>query len=177
VADYPSYDLAKSKELVQQIGGLSFTLTTQDSTERQQLGQLIQSQLSAAGINVEVKPVDATKAIGDLFSKNYEAYTFFPPGHPDPDNWVRPLVSGNPATDLSGEDDPQLVALLKQAQASNDQAERKQIYAQVSAHMAQTVPLVFISDHPFVVIMSPSVQGLPQLQFDDYYLDQVWLKP
>jgi peptide/nickel transport system substrate-binding protein len=146
VPGYRTYDLAKAKALVKQLGGLS--VTTQGAGQGSVLEDLIEgvaSQWEAAGIKVTIIPTSTETAGIQVFqSGKWQSY-------------VQTVGAFDPAAGLgvgvkllstsfeSGIDDPHLDALFNEAAEALNVTARRQLYEQAAEYISQQAygPLLF----------------------------------
>jgi peptide/nickel transport system substrate-binding protein len=149
VPGYRTYDLAKAKALVQQLGGLTVDLGVLSSYVAQQVGTALQTQWEAAGIKVTFHADQLNGVIGNFRSQKWQAI-LQTVGAWDPAAGTGVdfrFASGFP---YSGVKDPQLDQLLSQAAATVDAGKRKELYDQAGK---------LISDNayaPYILAITPS---------------------
>src|SRR5207244_9186348 len=99
-----------------------------------QEAEVIQAQLSEAGMSMKVKLVDAATQLSDGNSRNFDMISYQWSGRPDPDGNIYQFYRTTPGTSLnwSGISNPQLDALLDKTREVSAQAERKKLYSQVT---------------------------------------------
>ncbi|GAA3769098.1 ABC transporter substrate-binding protein [Microbacterium kribbense] len=175
VDEYPSYDLAEAKKLVNEIGGLSFSIKVSNSSDFLQQAAAVQSMLAKAGIDMKIDAVEPSQKIADVFSHNYEAGQFVIPGLPDPDNYVRPFFDSTAGANPSGLQDATLDALLAKGRTTQGEQARKDIYKQVAARMGEVAATVYISDFPVMRLQNKRIHGIQYLVTDIFYLDKAWV--
>jgi peptide/nickel transport system substrate-binding protein len=175
VSGYPAFDVDKAQELVDELGGLEFTLKTSNTPDFLQQAAAVQAQLARAGITMNIEPVEPSKKIADCFSRQYQACQFVVPGLPDPDGYARPFFDSSAGANPSGLEDAALDDLFAQGRTTVGQEDRKVIYDQVQARMAELVPAVFLSDVPPMRIQASDVSGVIYLPTDAFYLNSAWL--
>jgi peptide/nickel transport system substrate-binding protein len=73
VPNFPSFDLAKAKSLVNEIGGLSFTVNAGNTPENVQLAEALKKQWASAGINATINQLSSTAGISALQAGNFQA--------------------------------------------------------------------------------------------------------
>ena len=73
------YNIEKAKELLAEAGypdGFKMTMTTDESQQRQDTAEMVQSQLAEIGIEVEIRPLERTTYIGEVCAGNLEAFSW-----------------------------------------------------------------------------------------------------
>jgi ABC-type transport system substrate-binding protein len=69
---YPKYNLAGAKQLVQQLGGLSFTIVITNSPAQITQYEALQEQWAQAGIQATLDPVSSTALENDIHTHSYQ---------------------------------------------------------------------------------------------------------
>lgn len=139
------YDLAKAKALVKSLGGLNFTLITQNLSNLNMLEQGLASEWTAAGMKVKLVSDDFPSLQQVYFSKKWQIALHYV-GALDPATGVGPNLMFGPDLDgnYSGVEDPTLNNLLVKASEVVNPAERKQLYYEASKYIAKNVYGMFI---------------------------------
>jgi ABC-type transport system substrate-binding protein len=167
--DYP-YDPAKAKELLKEAGfpdGIKTTLWVMPVSRKyfpvpDKIGQAIQADLKAAGIEAEIVQYDwgiyldrAAAGEADLFMLGWMA------DYPDATNFLD-VFFGTGADDSFGDpkDFPQLLDLLNQAKGTADPAERQKLYDQANQFIHDNVPAVPIAHAKGPMAWSTQVQEM-----------------
>ncbi|WP_369140965.1 ABC transporter substrate-binding protein [Modestobacter versicolor] len=149
VPGYRTYDLAKAKELVEELGGLKVDLGVLQSYVAQQVGTALETQWEEAGIEVTMHADQLNVLIGNFKGKQWQAM-LQTVGAWDPAAGTGVdfrFASGVP---YSGVADPELDELLASAASSVDEAERQSLYDQAGK---------LISDKayaPYILSITPS---------------------
>lgn len=144
VKSYP-YDPAKAKALLTEAGyadGLKVTLSAPQITAFQQIDQLVQEQLAAVGITVELKPVSSS----EWYDRILKHETNFTPTRwtqrADPDGLLYILFDSKGYHHTTGYKSGAVDALLENGRMVYDEAERKKIYGQVQAQVVKDLPML-----------------------------------
>lgn len=149
VPGYRTYDLEKARAIVKELGGLKVRLGTIRSFLAEQFIAALQSQWQQAGIEVTLEPYDLGALISAFQGKKWNAILQFV-GSYDPDSGSGLRFRFGSASQFSGVNDKELDALIDQATATTDPAEREKVYRSLSRHL---------SDHaygPFLTALSPA---------------------
>jgi peptide/nickel transport system substrate-binding protein len=148
VPGYRTYDLAKAKALVKQLGGLSFTLLGASGGSQQTLDEALQTEWQAAGmkVNLQVSP-DLTARIQTFLQNDWQASpggdgSFDPAGGVGDWFW---FLSTSPYT---GVHDPALDALIQKANQVPE-SQRGAVYKQIADYQ---------SNHAYAVQLFPSFE-------------------
>lgn len=157
---WPAYDVEAARALVDEIGGLSFTMLTYNAGGYPLQAQLLQDMWADAGIKMEIKLADAQTVVADAGNRNLTALLSAWSGRPDPDlNAFRYLHSSS-TTSPSGIADDVLDDLIVRARATTDEAERKDLYQQLVDRLAEIMPIVYLEGLRNSVVTSTSVKGV-----------------
>ena len=171
--DYPSFDLAAAKQLVDQYTAdtghpPTFTLGTTPTPANDQASQLLQSMFQAAGMKVDIKKTNQNTFVSDAVLGNYQVNIWRQFGAVDPDSDAQWWYSANAGDGPSGgltlniarNRDPQIDAGLDQARQSADQATRKAGYAAVQKQFAVDFPYIWTNHAIWAVAAGPQVRGI-----------------
>ena len=149
VPGYRTYDLAKAKALVKEIGGLTIDLGTINVLVAKQTIQALQSQWAQAGIKATIHSYDLPGLIQAFQSKKWQAM-LQTAGSYDPAQGVGVAFRMSSQSPFSGIKDPKLDTMLNEASGTLDQGARKELYGELAK---------FISDQaygPFYFAFAPA---------------------
>jgi peptide/nickel transport system substrate-binding protein len=175
VPGYPNYDLAKAREMVKQMGGLSFTLQVQNSPDVVQLAEALQSEWRQAGMNVTIKQADQVAVINAAHDLTYQAELYRWRGAFDPGLSVSPFFSCNSSFNHVGLCDKDLDAMMQEGIAEPDRTKRLAIYRKVDAKLAGIFPYDFLYVADWWRILSPRLHGVPPMPDNSLDLTHAWL--
>ena len=172
---YPSFDLAKAKDLVAQVeaekGPISFALQCLGNSETLQTCQGLAAMWGDAGIEVSIGGVDQAKLINDAVTGQYQATIWRQFGEPDPDGdeiWWNGANSKPPiALNMSRNSDPVLDAALYVGRTSADDSQRKLAYITVQRQLAKDVPYVWLSHVRWGLGAQNTVRGIDSATLPD----------
>jgi len=167
VAGYPSYNLAKAKTLVKQLGGLSFKLaTTYNTTYWTTEASYLSGMWSKAGINASVLPNSLSETLAQLESGNWTALL---------SNWgaLDPGVAlptyFSATGPFSGVHSEALDALMNAAISTTNPTTRGAIYKKIDTYMASNALADFLYTKPFFVLANKEVKGISAKQSDIFW--------
>jgi peptide/nickel transport system substrate-binding protein len=126
VPGYKTFDLAKAKQLVSELGGLQVTLGTINVLVAKQTTEALQSQWAKAGIKTKIESYDLAgliKAFGGPWQSMLQTA-----GAWDPAIGVGVAFRYNSHSPFTGVKDPALDKLLGQAAGTLDEKERQSLY-------------------------------------------------
>jgi peptide/nickel transport system substrate-binding protein len=178
VPGYPTYDLAKAKSIVKSLGGLNLNFFTIQQPATQNFMVALQQMWAQAGIKASIHLYPLAGLIQQFQSKHWQI-AFQTAGAWDPAGGVGLGFRFLSQSPFSGVHDPKLDALILGAQAAVNPAQRKALYDQAAAYIAQNAygPFLFpvatwnIAAHgvqgPGLTTAIPSVAVNPQVLWED----------
>lgn len=157
---WPEYDPARAQEILDEIGGLSFTMLTYNVGAYPLQAQLLQDMWSQSGIEMEINLQDAQTVVADAASRNMTALLSAWSGRPDPDLNAYRYLHSEASTSPSGIQDDVLDDLLIRARETPDVEERRELYQQLIDRIAEIVPVIYLEGLPKSVIVREDVGGV-----------------
>jgi peptide/nickel transport system substrate-binding protein len=157
---YPSYDLAKAKQLVTQAaakhgGAISLTLVDIPDPRQSLIIQALQSMWQMAGMKVSLNQIEQVTYIDNLVSGGFQAAADEQFGSPDPDLnyvWLSPTTaSGLIALNFARNKDPRIETALQQGRTHAEPAARIEAYQQVDKLLSEDLPYLWISRAPWSI--------------------------
>jgi peptide/nickel transport system substrate-binding protein len=140
-----AHDPARARALLAEAGvaaGTRIELSAPTDPILRQMNQLVQEQLKAVGLEVELKPI----AQGEWYSRVVQRAINFTPmrwtQRPDPDGLLSILFHSKGFANSTGYANPEVDRLLEQARGIFDQAERKPLYDRIHQLILQDLPYV-----------------------------------
>ncbi len=156
---YP-YDPDKARALVAETGVGDTVLTMalpQNFEPHVRAGELYQEMLKKVGINVELKLVDWSTWLSEVYSKaDYDLTVIGHTGKLDPNGRLGRY--GTAATYVRWEN-PRAAELIERAAVTVDTADRKRLYTEVLGIMAREVPHVYVGTSYRYVATRSNVSG------------------
>ena len=140
-ATSPRYDLDKAKELVEDLGGLEFSIACIPTPEADQILQLVKQMGEAAGMKITLETQEQGAYVNRIFGKggDYEAACFRTAHFIEPDAWRPGLTTGDSANVIFYSN-PDVDRLLDEARQTADVDERKAKYFEAQEITAEEVP-------------------------------------
>jgi len=194
VKKYP-YDLERAKSLLAEAGfrsqngnelldsqgrPVNFTLMTNAGNAiRQKMSALIQADLARLGIKVNLATLESRALLSVINeSLNYEACLLaIVSGDADPTSHVNILSSGGvthwwrPRQTRPGADwEARIDDLMKRQMRALDPAERKKLFDEVQAIMADEQPFIFLASRHLIVAAKTDVGNLKPALLPDFVL-------
>ncbi len=195
--DYPQFDQAKAKELVDKVkkdhGSFAFKLSGGPDPVTQKEQQLLQQQWKAVGIDVELETLEQATLIINVVSGNYQATAWeqFDSPNPTLDGvWWEPELAVKPPTfslNFARNKDDQIGTALATARGSADPATVKTAIGVVQDRLAADVPYVWMYHSHVSIIGTTRIVNMTKYTLPDgavgldvvqgsHPLYQVWLK-
>ncbi|MBO4108347.1 ABC transporter substrate-binding protein [Streptococcus suis] len=162
-----SQDIEKAKKLLSDAGvsNLTVNLAYSSSDPAQTLqATLIQQQLSAIGVTVELAGGDSTAIFTELKKEGSTTYDLFLGGYimgNDPDQYARLFKSGG-ASNYFKLQSSEIDDLFAQGAVELDQEKRDVIYDNLQASLAEQAAIYPIVDNKKVLAVNNRVQGVEE---------------
>lgn len=159
-----SYDLKKAKRLMKEAGyadGFSINiLSLNDTSAFQRAGQVLQQNLAAIGIQLNMTLADYARVTTSGNRGDYEMMLYGATGfYNDPDA-ITPMLIGPPSYLRSyGYSSPRVEGLLAAGRAELDPAKRRVIYADLQKACGEEGPLIGLSWRDQGFAMKSTVRG------------------
>jgi peptide/nickel transport system substrate-binding protein len=144
VPGYITYNLAKAKALVSQVGGINISLKTITSPVAQALDEALAEEWEAAGMKVSLQNYDLTGLIDQFLSGKWQAF-LQTAGAWDPEGGVGVAFRFASTSPFTGVHDPALNTLLDEAGGTTNMALRAKYNAELNAYIAKNAygPFLF----------------------------------
>ncbi|CCH89429.1 ABC-type dipeptide transport system, extracellular component [Modestobacter italicus] len=178
--DAPSFDLDKAKEELAQSSqpnGFSTSILINAGDPNQvSVAQIMQSQLKELGIDLKINSLDATAVRAARNAQDFDMIILgWTMDIPDPDEWTSFAVDpeGGSNSAYTNYNNPEVIALNKQAQAETDEAKRADLYEQLQAKVADDAFAAYLYYSPYAYAMSDKVSGFEVTPLGNYHLEDV----
>jgi len=167
---YPSYDLEKAKQLVQEYETetgkpLEFSLLAVSEVQYAQADQLLQQMWEQAGMKVTLDSKAQADQIISVILGQYQAADFRLFGQPDPDSdfywWSSGTVApvGGVSLNMTRFSSPQADAALAQGRANTDSDTRNEAYQNFEREWNANVPSIWLARTDWMIASDRSVHG------------------
>ncbi len=169
---WPRYDPAKAKQLIDEYkadhGGAApkIVLTTTTSPEVREVGQALEQNWEAVGIDVTLNSLEQTQFISTALGGNYQANLWRQYSAPDPDGEYHWWISANAAPigsislNFPRLRDEQVDEALNTGRTNPDPEVRKQAYARLQKRFAEIVPVVWLAHTRWVIAADNNVRDI-----------------
>lgn len=155
-------DVEKAKALLAEAGvttPFQLTMNVLPRQDTRDIAQVIQQQLAAGGIEVEL----ITQEIGDFVqswrNSEFDMFVSANGGSPDPDEYFYRTFRTDGSTNVFKFSDPEIDAWLDEGRSTTDPAARKAIYDQVQAKLACHGPAAHIAFGTLYTAVADGVEG------------------
>jgi peptide/nickel transport system substrate-binding protein len=160
VPSYRAYDLAKAKAIVQQLGGLSFTLYyAAGGSVGTVTAATLQTMYEAAGMKVSLQSSTGLPAYVQEFESGKWQLNPASIGSWDPAGGIGVAFDLQSHAPFSGVHDPQVDALIAKAAATPSMPARAKYYAQLAEYLNQQALTPFVCSASSWDIAKKGVQG------------------
>lgn len=159
VPGYRTYNPAKAKALVKQLGGLRFDITTYQSLGLEQTAEALQAEFEAVGMHVTIHSLAAATVVTNYKNHTWQA---FMTGEGSTD----PALGGGPAAQFtttgpdSGVKDPVLTKMIEQASAQLNAEKRRAEYDAISKYISDHAYATFLFTQPGHSLSTASIHGM-----------------
>ncbi len=164
VAEFPCYrpDPARARALLAEAGvsqpitARMIVLPRQDIRD---IAQVVQAQLGAIGIRVEIVNQEIGQFVQDWRNSNFDLFASTNAGSIDPDDYFFRAFRTGGSTNVYKYSNPELDRLLDLARTQGNQAERRATYAQVQRMIACEGPAAHIAYAQLFTAHRTTVRG------------------
>jgi peptide/nickel transport system substrate-binding protein len=159
----PKRDLAKAKQLVQASGvptPIPVKLTSPNDATNQRLAQVVQQMTKEAGFEVTVETAEFVSTLEQGKSGKFQVMLSGWSGRVDPDGNLTNLVTSQGSNNYAGMSDPGVDDPIKQAAATQDTAERAELYSKAMQRAAELRGVVYLYHNKYYLGMHKNVAGI-----------------
>ena len=172
------YNPDKAKELLAAAGaeGLSLTFYYGESADNSKLGQALQSQLAAVGVDLVLEPVESGTWWATFEDGGYDVSRGgYPMEKANTDSAYFDMFHSTGTFNVSRISNPEIDALLEEARTELDAGKRNEIYIQVNQMLAEEayfIPLYFTAS---MIVYNADLKGAHAVSTQNYqYKDLSW---
>jgi peptide/nickel transport system substrate-binding protein len=176
------YDVSKAKaELAKSSQPNGFTtslLIASGDPNQASIAQIMQSELKAIGITMNIKQLDPTANKQARLASDFDmSWNLWSMDIPDPDEWTSWAVdpNGGSHSAFTNYNNPAVIALTAQAAAETDPSKRATLYSELQKQTSQDAFLAYLFYSPYVFASATSVQGFHVTPLGNYQLETVYL--
>jgi ABC-type transport system substrate-binding protein len=173
------YDPTKAKQLLQEAGhanGFDLTLLLDPTSPGANMCQVVQQQLAAVGVKVNLESMKATAIYSLAQSGKFSAfYDFWYMIQPTPADWVDTLFITGGSSNYARFSNSEVDQLAKQADASFNETKRNEMYARIEQIIGENPPGIFLGDIGYVAGVGKRIQNFHFRGDMQNYYDRMWL--
>jgi peptide/nickel transport system substrate-binding protein len=143
----PAHDPAAAKKLLTDAGlttPVKVGLVVNNTTDGRRLGEAIQAQAREGGFDVQLQPTEFSASLDATDAGKYQMFAIGWSGRVDPDGNIASFVTTQGAQNIAGYSNPEVDQLIAQARATNDQAQRRDLYGQIVSKLHDDLPLIYL---------------------------------
>jgi peptide/nickel transport system substrate-binding protein len=158
----PERDLERARQLLDEAGvatPVKVELMVTNDTEAVRLGEIVQSMAGEAGFDVSVAPTEFASSLDEATAGNFELYQVGWSGRIDPDGNIHTFHHSDGTLNYSGASDEQIDELLQRGRAVTDDAERREIYAQVVDAVRERRNIIYLYHEKLFTGAKKAVSG------------------
>ncbi|MCF4099365.1 ABC transporter substrate-binding protein [Maritalea mediterranea] len=155
-------DVDGAKALLEEAGvdmPIKLSILVLPRQDARDISQVIQQQLAAGGIEVELVNKEIGEFVQDWRNSDFDMFVSANGGNPDPDQYFyRTFYSGG-STNVFQYDNPELNDMLDKGRSETDQATRKEIYDDVQRMLACEGPVAHLAYGNLFTAVNNKVDG------------------
>ncbi len=158
----PERDVEKARALLAEAGhegGVSLEMQVPNDPIGAQVSQVIQSMAAEAGIDISITAKEFATMLADQTAGDFTASLVGWSGRVDPDGNIHQFMTTDGGINDSGYSDPEVDRLLNAARQTNDDAERKALYAEARGLLNKDLPIVYLYHDTWLWALDDAVQG------------------
>lgn len=159
---WPEYDPAKAQTLLAEAGYNGEAIKIQTNSRYQGMYEnsvMIQAMLQAAGINAELETLDWAAQLDNYLAGKFQIQSFGYSARLDPSQLYGILIGDKSTAPTRQWQSDEAAALLLKTTQSTDFEERKALFKQIHALMAQDVPILGLYYEPVIDAVAKGVEG------------------
>lgn len=171
-------DVERAKALLAEAGveGLSFVFDGQPQVPTQvKTAQVLQQQLRAAGIEMEIQNFESAEWFTRLFGKEYEATVSYWSATLDPVHFYLPGLLSTSPWNISGFGSEELDEALMAFATETDEAARKEAYANMVTLVQEAAPVIAIDNQLQQYWVRANVYGMTPLPTMEIRMEPVYI--
>jgi peptide/nickel transport system substrate-binding protein len=161
--DCTPFDVEGAKKLVASSGvptPVPVELMTSSSAAALREAQVVQSMVGAVGFKATIKQLDLVSALQIARAGKADAFIVGWSGRVDPDGNTNDLLTTGGSNNFSRLSDPDVDSLITRAGSTNDNAQRKSLYAQALEKVADIRPNIYLYHDTWFLGTAKDVSGI-----------------
>ena len=160
--EWPDYDIAKAQALLKEAGYNGEAITIQTNSRYQGMyenGVMLQAMLQAAGINAQLETLDWAAQLDNYLAGKFQIQSFGYSARLDPSQLYGILIGDKEKAPTRQWENDQAYELYLKSTKTTDFEERKALFKQIHALMAQDVPILGLYYEPVTDAVAANVNG------------------
>jgi peptide/nickel transport system substrate-binding protein len=174
---WPAFDQQHAKQLVDEYraDGGTTSITLKSTTARGQFGELVQAQLAAIGITVDVQLYDLAQYSAQVVQSGDFDLTTTVSSFDSPYPAAERLFSTGGSANYGKYSNPQVDSALAEAASTADAAARAKAYQQVELLVNQDLAVCWLSRAYLSTVTRKDVKGVDRYISRDMFYASLWL--
>ncbi len=158
---FAAFDLTQAQALLQAYASPVTVNFAHTPTPRgQAAGQILQQFWQAAGIDVQLTPMEQVELVQRVVGGDYQIGPWRLRDSLDPDADLYGLLHSSSPLNVTGMRNPELDALLERARRESSRTARQAAYCALSAYLAREVPFLLLASNTYYLIANDRLRGL-----------------
>jgi peptide/nickel transport system substrate-binding protein len=176
---YPTFDVEKAKQLVADYkasgGNPDFTYNTGNSPDDHQLGQFLQAQWAAIGVNVSLQFDDIATFIGPVVQgTQFGTATWISGPYENPFPFMFNQFHSGGINNYGKYSNPEVDAALEEAKSTTDPAAQVAAYQRAQELINTDLPVVWLARAAKAAIARPDVKGVSRYLSSELFWAGTW---
>jgi peptide/nickel transport system substrate-binding protein len=158
----PARNIARAKALLKEAGvtNPTFSLMTPTNSDGQKVAQVVQAMAKEAGFDIKIQSTEFATTYQYADSGQYQAYVKNWSGRPDPDGNLYTFYGCKQSMNYPGYCNPKVDALLNEARATVDVAQRRKLYDQIADIVLADRSIVYLYHRDWLWAYNKKLTGL-----------------
>ncbi len=173
------YNPEKARELLAAAGypdGFEMEIMpTTQYEESVRAAQVIQADLANVGVQATIRTLEWAEWLEEEGAGNYDTYVCSWNGGTDPEDYFYAQHKTGEVFNFTGYSNPKVDELLDEGRVTRDQAERKDIYAEVNKIIVDDAPYIYLYNPLEINVYKPYVMGYQARPDQDIRFTETWL--
>jgi peptide/nickel transport system substrate-binding protein len=158
----PARDVERARALLAEAGyegGIDIEVQVANNPVQTQVMEVVQAMAGEAGIRISIQAKEFASMLQDQQAGNYEASQVGWSGRTDPDGNLHQFVTCEGGLNDARFCSEEVDRLLDAARTTNDAGERRSLYAEAQAILADELPLIYLYHPTWTWAMRSEVEG------------------
>ena len=180
-SDYSPYEYnpERARELLAEAGypdGFEMEIMpTTQYEESVRAAQVIQADLANVGVRADIRTLEWAEWLEEEGAGNYDTYVCSWNGGTDPEDYFYAQHKTGEVFNFTGYSNPTVDELLEEGRSTQDQAARKDIYAEINRIIVDDAPYIYLYNPLEINAYKPYVEGYHTRPDQDIRFTETWL--